>query len=100
MPTSSENGFWVLRSPSSPSGEAGAGLESRRRRMKILFAHNRYQNLGGEDLAASVEMELVERHGHTVELIEVDNAQIVGFAGKIKAALGTVYSPTSKKGLA
>ena len=27
--------------------------------MRILFAHNRYQNLGGEDLAARVEMELV-----------------------------------------
>ena len=68
--------------------------------MKILFAHNRYQNLGGEDLAARVEMELVERHGHRVELIEVDNAQIVGFAGRMKAALGAVYSPASRKRLA
>ena len=67
--------------------------------MKILFAHNRYQNLGGEDLAARVEMELVERHGHRVELIEVDNAQIVGFAGRMKAALGAVYSPASRKRL-
>ena len=68
--------------------------------MKILFAHNRYQNLGGEDLAARVEMELVERHGHRIELIEVDNAQIVGFAGRMKAALGAVYSPASRKRLA
>lgn len=68
--------------------------------MRILFAHNRYQNLGGEDLAAKVEMELLERHGHTVDLLEVDNAEIVGFAGRAKAALGAVYSPISKKRLA
>jgi glycosyltransferase involved in cell wall biosynthesis len=68
--------------------------------MKILFAHNRYQQLGGEDLAAKVERELLERHGHTVDLFEADNAEIVGFAGKARAALGTVYSSTSKKRLA
>ena len=68
--------------------------------MKVLFAHNRYQNLGGEDLAAKVEMELVARHGHTIDLLEVDNAEIVGLAGKTKAALGTVYSPSSKNRLA
>jgi len=68
--------------------------------MRILFAHNRYQELGGEDLAAKDEMELVERHGHTVDHFEVDNAEIVGFAGRAKAALGTVYSPISKKRLA
>jgi glycosyltransferase involved in cell wall biosynthesis len=67
--------------------------------MKILFAHNRYQNLGGEDLAARVEMELVAGHGHTVDLLEVDNTDIVGFRGKAKAALGTIYSRTSKKRL-
>lgn len=64
--------------------------------MRILFAHNRYQNVGGEDLAADVEMELVKRHGHTTELFEVDNAEISGFRSKSKAALGTVYSRTSK----
>lgn len=68
--------------------------------MKILFAHNRYQQLGGEDLAANVERELLERHGHTVDLFEADNAEIVGFAGKAKAALGTIYSSASKKRLA
>jgi glycosyltransferase involved in cell wall biosynthesis len=65
--------------------------------MKILFVHNRYQNLGGEDLAAQVEMELLEKHGHTIDRFEVDNADIVGFYGSVKAALGTVYSLTSKR---
>lgn len=68
--------------------------------MKILFALNRYQKVGGEDLAAKVEMELVERHGHTVDVLAVDNAEIVGFDAKVKAALGTVYSSASRKRLA
>jgi glycosyltransferase involved in cell wall biosynthesis len=67
--------------------------------MKILFVHNRYQNLGGEDLAAKVEMELIKEYGHTTELFATDNAKIAGFTGKAKAALGTAYSLTSKKRL-
>ena len=65
--------------------------------MKILCVHNRYQHLGGEDLAAKVEMQLLESHGHTVELFEADNAAIVGVSAQLKAALGTVYSPSAKK---
>lgn len=68
--------------------------------MKILFAHNRYQQLGGEDLAAKVERELLQSQGHTVELFEADNAELVGFARKAKAALETIYSPASKNKLA
>lgn len=64
--------------------------------MRILFAHNHYQSLGGEDLAAAVEMDLLKKHGHTTDLFEVDNAQISGFSAKTRVALGTVYSPTSK----
>jgi glycosyltransferase involved in cell wall biosynthesis len=65
--------------------------------MRILFAHNRYKRIGGEDLAARVEMQLLERYGHTTDLLEVDNAEIVGLAGAAKAALGTVYSFSAKK---
>lgn len=65
--------------------------------MKILCAHNRYQHLGGEDLAAKVEMELLESRGHTVELFEADNAEIVGVPAQLQAALGTVYSPGARK---
>ena len=64
--------------------------------MRILFAHNRYRNLGGEDLAAKVEMELLARHGHSTELFEADNDEIVGLYGNAKAALGTLYSLASK----
>jgi glycosyltransferase involved in cell wall biosynthesis len=65
--------------------------------VRILFAHDRYRNLGGEDLAAKVEMELLARHGHSSELFDADNSEIVGLYGNAKAALGTVYSPASKK---
>lgn len=65
--------------------------------MRILFAHNRYRNFGGEDLAAQVEMELLARHGHATELSEADNTEIVGVHGYAKAALGTIYSPASKR---
>lgn len=66
--------------------------------MRILFAHNRYQNIGGEDLAAQVEMELLAKGGHSVDLFAADNAEIAGFPAKAKAALGTVYSRAAKKG--
>ena len=65
--------------------------------MRILFAHNRYRNLGGEDLAAQVEMELLARHGHATELFEADNTDLVGIGGNAKAALGAVYSPVARK---
>jgi len=67
--------------------------------MKILFAHNRYQIQGGEDLAAKVEMELLRSHGHTTDLLQVDNKEISGTAGAMRAALGAVYSPAAKKRL-
>jgi glycosyltransferase involved in cell wall biosynthesis len=66
--------------------------------VRILFAHNRYQNVGGEDLAAQVEMELLAKGGHITELFAADNAEIDGFRAKAKAAMGTVYSRSAKKG--
>lgn len=68
--------------------------------MRICFAHNRYQRLGGEDLVAKAERELLQGHGQTVDLFDADNAEIVGFSGKVKAALGAIYSPGSKSRLA
>lgn len=65
--------------------------------MRILFAHNRYRNIGGEDLAARVEMDLLAEHGHSTELFEADNTGIIGLHGNAKAALGTVYSTGSKR---
>lgn len=64
--------------------------------MRVLLAHNLYKNQGGESLAAKAEMELLENHGHTVDLLETDNTEIVGLASKVKTALGASYSPVVK----
>lgn len=68
--------------------------------MRLLLVHNRYQSLGGEDLAFRAEREVLERHGETIDLLEADNADIEGLTGKVKAAVGTVYSATAKKRVA
>lgn len=68
--------------------------------MIILFVHNYYQQPGGEDVVMRAERELLESRGHRVELLEANNAQIVGIAGKVKTALGTVYSRAGKKRVA
>lgn len=64
--------------------------------MRVLQLHNQYQQAGGEDVVVRAERELLGSHGHEVDLLEADNAEIVGFSGKVKAALGTIYSPTAK----
>lgn len=68
--------------------------------MRLLLIHNRYRSLGGEDLAAKAERELLERNGQTIDLCEADNAEIIGMAGKVRAAWGTVYSQSAKKRIA
>lgn len=64
--------------------------------MRVLQVHNRYQQPGGEDVVVQAEHELLQNHGHDVDLLEADNAEIVGLAGQVKAALGTIYSPATK----
>lgn len=70
------------------------------KRMRLLLVHNRYQHLGGEDLSAKAERELLQEHGQTIGLLEMDNSEIVGIAGKARAALSTVYSPSAKRRVA
>jgi glycosyltransferase involved in cell wall biosynthesis len=64
--------------------------------MVILLIHNHYKKSGGEDVVVESERKLLEEHGHTVDLLEADNAEIAGFTGKMKTAVGTVYSPAAK----
>jgi glycosyltransferase involved in cell wall biosynthesis len=65
--------------------------------MRILIAHNRYQQAGGEDNVVSVEAKLLADHGHEVELWLVDNQDLPSsLTGKIKTALSTSYSLTSR----
>ncbi|MGH9732377.1 MAG: glycosyltransferase [Candidatus Acidiferrales bacterium] len=68
--------------------------------MRVLLVHNRYKNQGGESLVAKAEMDLIESHGHAVDLLEADNAEIAGFAEKLKAALAAPYSAKTKRRMA
>lgn len=65
--------------------------------MRILVLHNRYRMAGGEDVAVAAEVGLLRDRGHEVTLVEVDNADIAGSAGKVSAALGSPYRPARRR---
>jgi glycosyltransferase involved in cell wall biosynthesis len=65
--------------------------------MKILLVHNRYQIAGGEDTVVHAEKSLLESHGHEILLVEADNKQIDGAAGRFRAAMGAVHSLGGKR---
>jgi hypothetical protein len=43
---------------------------------RVLIVHERYREAGGEDVVADLEAALLERHGHAVERLTVDNDDI------------------------
>ena len=65
--------------------------------MKILQLHNKYQQLGGEDSVIHIESLLLNAHGQQVDLLEVSNDHIQSIWGKVSAAVGCVYSKSSKQ---
>ncbi|MGH9957644.1 MAG: glycosyltransferase family 4 protein [Pyrinomonadaceae bacterium] len=64
--------------------------------LRILIAHCRYQQPGGEDRVVAAEAELLARHGHTVEFYERDNHDISGM-GHLNIASHTVWSAKSSR---
>jgi glycosyltransferase involved in cell wall biosynthesis len=60
--------------------------------MRILVAHNRYQQAGGEDQAVRAECALLNREGNHVELWEENNDSIAGPLSAGLTALACVYS--------
>lgn len=61
--------------------------------MRILIAHNSYQQSGGEDNVVEAERALLSQHGHDVDLLLVDNRDIPdGILTQIKTAFTTTYS--------
>ena len=61
----------------------------------VLLVHNRYQQGGGEDGVFEAEASLLERYGHRVERLVVDNETIAterGLRGQLELAIGTVWS--------
>lgn len=64
--------------------------------MRILVAHNFYQQHGGEDTVFFAETELLRNHGHEVFEYRESNDRIRSM-GSFTAAVNTVWSRYSKK---
>lgn len=62
--------------------------------MKILIAHNSYQQRGGEDSVAAAEAELLRNHGHQVELYHRHNREVQDMS-RISVAISSVWSQRS-----
>lgn len=65
--------------------------------MRILIAHNHYQQHGGEDAVFANETALLETAGHEVHRYEVHNDTISGIAKKVQTFLTTAYSKSSRR---
>jgi len=63
-------------------------------RMRVLVAHNRYQQLGGEDNVFESEAKLLAASGHQVRTLLVSNETISSYFDKALTTLRTVENPT------
>lgn len=68
--------------------------------MRVLIAHNRYQQLGGEDIVAENECAMLRRAGHDVRLETISNHTISGLAAQIEAARRVAYNPAGHRWMA
>lgn len=66
--------------------------------MKILIAHNFYQQPGGEDHSFRAESALLEAHGHTVSRYTVHNDQVKSM-NTISLALATLWNRESYRAM-
>jgi len=66
-------------------------------RLRVLVAHNTYQNAGGEDRVVDLEIDLLRSNGHEVETLFRDNRDIgiSSFSSRIHAAVDCVWSSAS-----
>lgn len=64
--------------------------------LRILLAHNRYQQRGGEDAVVEAEAELLARHGHRLAWLERHNDDIRGM-NRLRLARDTLWSPESAR---
>jgi len=62
--------------------------------MRLLLAHNAYQQSGGEDQSFNAELAALRGAGHEVHEYRVHNDSIVG-RSKLKVAMETVWSQPS-----
>lgn len=62
--------------------------------MRVIIAHNFYQQPGGEDQVFASEVALLERFGHAVRRFEMDNDAIASM-GKLAALKATLWNKQS-----
>jgi glycosyltransferase involved in cell wall biosynthesis len=65
--------------------------------MRILLIHNKYKQPGGEDTVFQSESELLTRHGHIVDHLVFDNADIKTFFDRCLSGLRTIYNRASAR---
>ena len=63
--------------------------------MRVLIAHNRYQQPGGEDQVVRAEAAMLRHHGLCVEELAFDNEGIHGITGQLRAAANSFFSPSA-----
>ncbi|HEY5658225.1 MAG TPA: glycosyltransferase family 4 protein [Myxococcota bacterium] len=63
--------------------------------MRVGLFHNRYRERGGEDVAFDVEVDLLSKAGHQVEVFAVDNREEIGTsaAAALRAGLRARWNP-------
>jgi len=66
--------------------------------VRVLMAHNFYQQPGGEDNVFSAEKDLLRSHGHEVIEYVDTNARLDGMS-RFKAAKETIWSKSSYQAL-
>lgn len=68
--------------------------------MRILIAHNRYQERGGEDVVFEAESALLGEGGHAVKTLTVSNDAINSLGVRIKTALEIADNPSGRRTIA
>jgi glycosyltransferase involved in cell wall biosynthesis len=63
--------------------------------MRIGIFHNRYRARGGEDAAVDAEKSLLEKAGHEVDTLSVDNRDIVSPADVLRTARNARRNPAT-----
>jgi glycosyltransferase involved in cell wall biosynthesis len=69
-------------------------------KLKILIAHNLYQNRGGEDRVVENESKMLRKRGHEVTVANVSNDSIRGPLAALQAGLSATESRFGKEWMA
>ncbi len=66
--------------------------------MRILFIHNEYAKMSGEEQSVINLTQLLKEHGHTVELLKRSSAEISdSLTGKVKSFFTGIHNPCAVK---